>query len=704
MYSRRMPSARRIAATAIDLDGLFTTPAVVLPRKRVPAPKETAAIEWGDVTAADAIASFLAKYGAWAKPEDLEKELAAFRSRVALEPTTCVNFVCIVPDDLLLEILAMPPESFIFWQVAEVDYVLARLGERAVAPLRALHAAGKVAPEAILRIRAPFVARIAAAHLSRVYEACVSYHQWLASHADLATHALLHAVLTESDEAVRLEACAGLRFLAALDGARTLREVARGYDAEDAVDPILLPPLAAPRPAKIPKTWGTIAAPLAGKHLEKLLAFFVSEPAPTHPYTQRVLGALDAESLRAFVTAMVRAWTANGSASSHLWLVHADALVLGDAGLRRAGRWARTKSTSSNRNERNNASRALEVLEAFPGEVALAQLADVAALTKADWLRTRADRALRIRLLTTREDLDDVIERATPDLGFAEGVVLDYGSRKFKAKARADLSLFLVDESGATLDELPRPRKSDDAKLAKAAAESWRELRAEVSGVATVARGRLETAMRTGRSWTRERFRAHVLGHPLMRVYAQGLVWAVRRAGKLATFRVAEDASLADVSDRAFELPDAPIVLVHPCELAKSERESWMARFAEYEIVPPIEQLGRVAFDVTPAKSVSTCSGWSISAGAIFGLLRDGWKPIREDGIAIGVERSLGSDRKASVLFSPGFVLSEAAGADLQQLGELGLSEAFRAHERARIDLSEVLRELAGHRNPSSRT
>jgi hypothetical protein len=288
-----------------------------------------------------------------------------------------------------------------------------------------------------------------------------------------------------------------------------------------------------------------------------------------------------------------------------------------------------------------------------------------------------------------------------PDLEFGEGIVLDFGARKFTAKALSDLSLVLVDDADKTVDDLPKPRKSDDAKLAKAAIESWRALKVEIDGVAKVARGRLETAMRTGRSWTPERFRAHVLGHPLMRMLARGLVWSVRSKDVVVTFRVAEDGSLADIDDRAIDLPDAPITLAHPCEIDKRARDAWTKRFQEYEVLPPIDQLGRVSFDVAPEKVVKACDGWPISPGAIFGLLRDGWKPIYEEGAAIGVVRSLGGDRKASVIFSPGIVLKEADASEKLKLRTLSLTDQFCSHERARVDLSEVLRDLAGHRNPS---
>jgi hypothetical protein len=725
-----MPKAKRIAAgeptrsAPIDL-ALFTPPALELPRMKLPPLEEDVAIEWGDTTPERVIASFRKQYD-WVDADEVDAAYAEFRQKAASATTSCAALMAVASNALLLELLT-PTKSpmFVFWDEDDVDFFLARLGERAVKPLRAFHAARVVADAAMLRMRAPFVAKIAAANLAPYVSERVAHHEWLLAHAELATKALLHAVLTEADDIVRQDACEGLRFLATRDDGKLLRELAREWKVKD-LDAIALPRLMPPKASKVPKAWGEIPLPSPDKKVtEKIIAFLASEPDAAHPWTKKVLAALDEASaaqrseprdggargakslehgtaLRAFVSAMYHAWTSHGSATTHTWLVHADALVFGDAGLRRAGAWARTKSTSSSRNERNRAGRTIEVLDRFASPVALAQIADAATLAKAEWLRTKADRAVRVRMLTSKEDLDDILERAMPDLGFGAGIVLDFGPRKFTAKARTDLSLVLVDDAGASLDDLPKPRKSDDAKLAKTAIESWRTLKTEVDGVAKVARGRLETAMRTGRSWTRAGFLAHVAGHPLMRMLAQGLVWGVRRDGALVTFRVAEDGSLADADDRAFDPPDAPITIVHPCELTNRERDAWTARLDEYEAMPPIDQLARVSFDVAPAQVVDTCNGWTISCGAIFGLLRDGWKAIYEDGATIGVKRSLGGDRRASVVFSPGIVLSEAAATDKMQLHALSLSDAFQAHARAKIDLSEVLRDLAGHhRNPS---
>jgi len=123
--------------------------------------------------------------------------------------------------------------------------------------------------------------------------------------------------------------------------------------------------------------------------------------------------------------------------------------------------------------------------------------------------------------------------------------------------------------------------------------------------------------------------------------------------------------SLADISDRAFALPAGEIALVHPLEMSASERDAWNARFAEYEIFPPIEQLARPVLDVTPQRK---CSASRRRANRV--------RRVRA-----------------------GLMLGEVATAGEQRLYDLHLSDAFITHERARVDLSEVLRDLEKKRS-----
>jgi hypothetical protein len=690
----------------MDLDKLFTPPPSDLPRGKAPAPDTSVTIEWGDADPKKIIARFRADEGVKKElsADAARKALAVFRARAATAPSTCDELFAAAPDDVLLETLALPPEMWIFFDERDVDFILARLGEKIVPRIIELDQARKVADEALLRIRCAHVVQVAANHTNGFWlDQGVIHHEWLAKHAAYATPILVHTILTGQDDAVRRDARNAARWLARLDEGRALREACAKTSVKKVADAILAPDTPSVVPdAKIPKSWGAFAPPLlkSGKplpasHVNKLVGFFAGEPDPSHPFARSVLDAFDAASLREWVEALERVWTTKGSALTHLWLMHAAVLVSGDAAVRRAGTWARTRSTASSRNERTRTGRAIDVLARTPGDVAMAQLSDVATLSKADWTRKRAGGGLAVRLLETKEPLDEILERAVPDLGFGDGIVLDFGPRRFTAHALPDLGVALEDESGARLDELPKPRKSDDAKKAKQAIETLRALKKDLEAVGTVARGRFDEAMRSGRTWKADSFRTHVIAHPLMRVIAQGLVFRTKNK----TFRIAEDGSLADEQDRACDLA-GDVSIVHPLEIDAAARATWAARLREYKLIQPIPQMEREVFDVKPAAQVKECAGWMLPAGAIMGLLREGWKLSYESSDVVnGARRYLGDDRKVWVGFTPGFEVDDVASARPQKLTALGVSEEEVAHPQARVELSEILRALATRRS-----
>lgn len=77
---------------------------------------------------------------------------------------------------------------------------------------------------------------------------------------------------------------------------------------------------------------------------------------------------------------------------------------------------------------------------------------------------------------------------------------------------------------------------------------------------------RLERAMVAGRRWSAADFDAFLVRHPLVGHLVRSLVWGTYAGEKLvATFRVAEDASLASIDDTAFVLKEGlAVAIVHP--------------------------------------------------------------------------------------------------------------------------------------------
>lgn len=130
-------------------------------------------------------------------------------------------------------------------------------------------------------------------------------------------------------------------------------------------------------------------------------------------------------------------------------------------------------------------------------------------------------------------------------------------------------------QDGVLRKTLPRPGAKDDAELAQAAYDWYRDLKKEVRQAAGDQVERLERAMVNQRSWTADEFTTLFLQHPFMVHLARRLVWTaqVSTAGSAAgasgtatggtqtPFRVAEDGTLADAEDEEFALPqDAAVV------------------------------------------------------------------------------------------------------------------------------------------------
>jgi hypothetical protein len=152
--------------------------------------------------------------------------------------------------------------------------------------------------------------------------------------------------------------------------------------------------------------------------------------------------------------------------------------------------------------------------------------------------------------------------------------------------------------------------------------------------------------MVTQRDWTAAEFRELFVQHPLVWHLVRRLVWLADGAegvdGPTTTaFRVAEDRSFADVNDDDFALAeDATVRLAHPLHLGNAVA-AWSELFADYEILQPFPQLGRLVRRVTPEEATANrlhrFEGCTVPVGRLLGLTRRGWeRGTPEDN---GVER-----------------------------------------------------------------
>ncbi|OLT16069.1 hypothetical protein BJF79_18615 [Actinomadura sp. CNU-125] len=362
------------------------------------------------------------------------------------------------------------------------------------------------------------------------------------------------------------------------------------------------------------------------------------------------------------------------------------------------GRWSRERVWSGGLS-------ALDVLTAIDSPDTLRHL-DRLARKAADAKRMRTHAQARLNAVArergiTREQLTD---RLVPDLGLdADGAMtLDYGPRRFRVGFDEHLKPYVRDESGKLRKTLPKPGAKDDDALAPVAYRRFADLKKEVRTIAADQIKRLEQAMVSGRSWAPGEFREVLAEQPLLRHIVRRLVWS---AGP-DSFRVAEDGTFADVRDDAFVPPDgAAITLPHP--LLLKDRDAWAAVFADYEILQPFPQLGRVVHEPAPGERAASrlprFEGASVPNGPIFGLVRAGWKLGEKEvgGFQRHVSLELGEDRYLVVHIEPGIRVLTPDDAPVQEIDRVELST--RSHGAGGLTFdglgpvltSEVLATLA---------
>jgi hypothetical protein len=110
------------------------------------------------------------------------------------------------------------------------------------------------------------------------------------------------------------------------------------------------------------------------------------------------------------------------------------------------------------------------------------------------------------------------------------------------------------------------------------------------------------------RRWDADAWRRFAIDHPIVRLLSRRIVWGIAsgEGGLTATYRVAEDWTLADANDELLPLPEgATIIVAHPIEIPTPLRTTWRRLFADYAIEPPFEQLERSVFEPSSSEERS---------------------------------------------------------------------------------------------------
>ncbi len=565
---------------------------------------------------------------------------------------------------------------------------------------------------------APAIAR--AAQRKRVRKASLA---WLDAHAEIAAYGLVPIAVGPPSES-RRDAEAALLGLARGAHDATVRAVARAYGPEVAAridallarDPLALGASAPKAPSflrvdELPPVRMQNGAELDQDAIAALLEMMQIAPIePRYAGLDVVAAACDGDSLAAFARELLEQWVLGDAPGRAEWMLEAVVWFPSAAGDARVAELAREWAQKN----AAKAGRACGALARIGSDVALMHLAHIAETSRFDALRN--DAAALVAEVAAASGLteEELADRSVPDAGLGPDgtLVLSLGAREVVVSVDAAATLVVRERGedgalGPALRTLPRPRKTDDKRASLAARARLKTLATDVAAVAKRQIFRLERAMVSGRTRDRATFEARVVGHPLLGAIARGIVWeCVPEAGEgdARAFRIAEDRSYAGADDAALSLPDgARIRIAHPAR--GGGLAAFSGVFADYEIVQPFEQLGRIggASD-HPGRAAATlevASGHVASAAKILGTMEARGFRRDDPGFVRAYQRAFGvggDEVRVSVPLAPGISLESLAQAGPQTVGAATIADASGAATTfAALDdvaFFEVVRDL----------
>lgn len=408
------------------------------------------------------------------------------------------------------------------------------------------------------------------------------------------------------------------------------------------------------------------------------------------PETAQVQAACDRQSLAKFAWSIFQEWTGKGNKATDGFFQ-----VLGYWGDDHCAK-ALTPLISNwpGVQQSQRAAMGLEILGTMGTDVALVQIQAIAAKTKYDSLRIRAE-ALMQKIATARNlSAEQLEDRLVPSLDLSDDGTLkiDFGSRFFVASVDEQMQPILKDANGLAIKALPKVTPSDDVRLAAQSSAKWLEFKKDIKPVAALQLARFEQAMSNSRRWVGEDFNSMLVNHPLLQKAVRGLVWAVYHQGAMvSTFAFQPDGTAIDVNGIALVVqPDAWVGVPHPLDMG-AELEAWKEVFRQFKQAQPFPQLVRKVYleESDLDGKLFGLQGLVVPSLAFKGLKAMGWD---RDGEAFG--GTFGSfyrrfaSGSASITVSPG--LSLAAYDALASEQTLSVD----AQGLAPVDFSELVREL----------
>ncbi len=554
------------------------------------------------------------------------------------------------------------------------------------------YAEGKL-PSAVLgliRVESPRVAPYLAQVLAKGKKAALA-ENWLLKYPKAACLGLIPAALG-SDRRVASASGHALRYLASTGHLESIHAAARLWDGE--VEREIEEVLSDDQPARVPTlpsfvrldalsltALGEALPQTACEHLALMLRFTPAVPA--YSGLREVRATCDRESLREFAFGIFSQWLEAGADPAHDWAIAAlghlgdDELVERAVPLLRTWQFLRVASRST---------KLLHAIALVGTDLAFAQLDRIARTGGMPLLRSNAHAAMERVAMRLGISADELEDRRAPHLELDARGRLTF-ENGWTASLDAYLKPILIDTEGKLRKALPKGTAAADGAR-------WKALQKNAKLVAASQIERFERAMTSERTWTANAFREVILAHPLLIHVARRLVWTDARG---QTFRVVEDATLADVHDVPFTLDADHVRVVHPIELGNA-LTAWARVFADYEILQPFEQLGRATYvlnqDEREGTQLRRFDGKVVPWERALRLLRKGFEDASSDSRIHSMRSHATRTVSVLVSFEPGLVRGNPKANEAQRITGVHVHGVETLAQLSPVMASEALRRL----------
>lgn len=611
-----------------------------------------------------------------------------------LRPFVVVEMVLLAPEAVRLALWnSYPAERFGAWSsnLVPICAILDRYGFAAVPGLLGYFRAfpDKAAPLAEM-VDSPLLVHHALHMMRNSKKHREIARRWVRKYPRTVLFKALPEAFGPEQTTRRDNARHALRWLADQGFAEIVREVAETYgppmpaalDSLLRIDPLFVLPGVMPGlPAffvaascRRPESRAGGGLPLAAvEHIATMLA--ISKVDAPYPGLAIIKEYCTEESLGRFVWDLFEAWLSVGAPSKEAWAFHALGLLGDDRTARRLVPLIRVWPDQS---VPARALAGLEILAAIGSDVALMYLNGLAARGKHKRIQKRAAELIDAVAEARGLSADELADRLVPDLGLdqAGAAELDFGPRKFQLRFDETLDPYLRDADGLRLKTLPRQVKTDDAALAGAAIERFKQLRKDARALASLQVARLERAMVNRRRWPATDFRSLFIEHPLMRHLATRVLWGVFEGDRLARgFRVAEDWSFADADDAGFDLAaEASVGIPHILEMPPEVQAAFGRIYTDYELAQPFRQLWRETYALTDEEMrgsrITRFKDKVVFVGSILGLNHRGWErgEVVDGTMFMSYSRWVDDEMHVDVELDPGSPIGDTSSEPRQRM------------------------------------